>query len=369
MIMAEGPIEKAGGAALSAVVAAVPQAWREFFYYWTFAVSAEIPVTVWTVFSPRRRRFTFYFLLSLFFTLVMTGLVSLVSGTFWPDGDPMRLNLLEDRWNLALYALICPAYVAVCILMLGASISYWSKTLPGPGAPVHLASVRNWRFLISLALCLLVASVLVVNYIFDTVFNGPEALYWFLERPSVINKAGFYYVILNYSLLLITAVSIFAYIGTVLSALSEIGQLSITRNTAKDRKALLASIDHINDFWEIMILARILAALYITNTFIWKFSPLGDGTATNLWIAVAIITLIGVIGTLLPKFVANRKFGQLRGAIIALKIDPDEMTKVPSGVNFWGWVANIVGITGFPLAVASLNVDFVYVLETLFKVP
>lgn len=366
--MAEGPIEKASLATLSVIGSRIDPRVRDFFYYWLFAVSAEIPVTVWTVFAPKRRRFAFYYLLSLFFTLGMTCLVCLVSGTFWPDTDPLRLTLLEDRWNLALYAFICPAYLAVCVLMLGASVSYWSKTLPGPGAPEHLASLRNWRLLISLALCLLAASVLIVNYIFDTVFNGPGTLYWFLDRPDVVNRAGFYYVILNYSLLLITAVSILAYLGTVVSALSEIGQLSVERNTAKDRKALLASIDHINDFWEIMTLARILAALYITNTFIWKFSPLGDGTATNLWIAVLAITLVGVIGTVVPKFVANRKFGELRAKIIALKIDPDEMTKVPSGINFWGWVANIVGIAGFPLSIASLNLDFLTLLEAVFRV-
>lgn len=365
--MAEGPVERAGWAVLSAVVSVVPSGARQFFYYSLFAVSAEIPVTVWTVFSPRRRRFAFYFLLSLFFTLVMTAAVALVSGTLWPDADPGRLNFLEDRWNLALYALICPAYVAVCVLMLGASISYWSKTLPGPGAPAHLASLRNWRLLISLALCLLAASALVVNYIFDSVFKGPEELYWFLDRREVINKAGFYYVILNYSLLLLTAVSILAYIGTVVSALSEIGQLSVESNTAKSRKELLASIDHVNDFWEIMTLARILAALYIVNTYIWNFSPLGRATTTNFWIAVLAITLIGVVGTVLPKFVANRKFQQLRSAIIALKIDPEQMTKVPNGVNFWGRMADIVVVAGFPLSVFSLDVSVSSFLEMLFK--
>lgn len=367
--MVEGPVEKVGWAVFNALGSVIPAGAKQFFYYSVFAVSAEIPVTVWTVFSPRRRRFLIYFLISLFFTLVMTCLVAFASGTLLPDphSDPKRLSFLEDTWNLALYALICPGYVAVCILIIGASISYWDKTLPGPGAPEHLASVRNWRLLLSLALCLLAASVLIVNYIFDSVFNGLDELYWFLHAPHVINKAGFYYVILNYSLLLITAVSILAYLGTVVSALSEISQLSVEDDSEPSRVALRANIDHVNDFWEIMTLARILAALYIINTYIWNYSPLGRATASNFWIAVFAITLVGVIGTVLPKTLANRKFKQLRGKILALKIDPDEMTRVPSGVNFWGRAADIVVVAGFPLSMLGLDYGFVELLEVLFK--
>lgn len=366
--MAEGPIEKVGWAVLSGIGAIVPAPARQFFFYSLYAVSAEIPVTVWTVFSPRRRRFVSYFLLSMFFTLFMTGCIAWVSGTFWPDDDPGRLSFLEDRWNLALYALVCPGYVAACILIIGASISYWSKTLPGPGAPEHLASIRNWRLLLSLALCLLAASTLVVNYIYDSIFNNLDVLYWFVDTRQVVNKAGFYYVVLNYSLLLLTAVSILAYLGTVVSAISEINSLKVNENTARQRKALLASIDHVNDFWEIMTLARVLAALYIVNTYIWNFSPLGAATASNFYIAVLAITIIGVVGTVLPKNLADRKFRQLRAAIIEMKIDPDEMTKVPAGINAMGRLADLVVAFGFPLSVFSIDFSVLEMLKRLFVV-
>ncbi|ODT68311.1 MAG: hypothetical protein ABS75_20995 [Pelagibacterium sp. SCN 63-23] len=365
--MADGPVERFGWAVLSGFVSIVPPPARQFFYYSLFAVSAEIPVTVWTVFSPRRRRFISYFLLGLFFTLVMTGLVAMASGVLWPDSDPNRLTFLEDRWNLALYALVCPAYIAVCVLIIGASVSYWSKTLPGPGAPENLASIRNWRLLISLGLCLLAASALVVNYIYDSVFNETGTLYWFLQAPGIVNKAGFYYIILNYSLLLLTALAIFAYLGTVVSAVSEINQLAVAEDAPEQRRALLASIDHVNDFWEIMTLARILTALYIVNTYIWNFSPLGAATAANFYIAVLAITLIGLVGTVLPKNIANRKFQQLRAAIIAMNIDPDEMTKVPGGINFMGRLADLVVVFGFPLSVFSIDLSVLAVLESVFK--
>lgn len=364
--MAEGPFEKIGWAVLSGIGAVVPAPARQFFYYSLFAVSAEIPVTVWTVFSPRRRRFASYFLLGMFFTLVVSGLIAWVSGTFWPDADPNRLTFLEDRWNLALYMLVCPGYIAACILIIGASISYWSKTLPGPGAPEHLASVRNWRLLLSLGLCLLVASALVVNYIYDSVFSDLDILYWFVDSKQVINKAGFYYVVLNYSLLLLTAVSILAYLGTVVSAVSEINSLEVGDDTPGQRAALLASIDHVNDFWEIMTLARVLAALYIINTYIWNFSPLGAATASNFYIAVLAITIIGVVGTVLPKNLADRKFRQLRAAIIEMKIDPDEMTKVPPGINMMGRLADLVVAFGFPLSVFSIDLSILDLLRRLF---
>jgi hypothetical protein len=334
-------------------------------HYSVFSVSAEIPVSIWTVFSPRRQRFLLYFAVSLFFTLLLPLLLTLSAGVLWLDNDPERLTFLEDRWNVILYLVICPGYISVCILMLGASVAYWANMPAGHGTPARWAVVRNRRFVLSIAVCLLFSSALTVNYIYDTVFKDSGYLYWFLDAPGQVNRAGFYYIILNYSMMLLTIISILAYVGTAISAISEISAL-----TAEDAVNLPLRIVHIERFWEIMTLARILAALYIGNVYIWQFSPLGDPTVANLLIAIGAITAVGIVGTILPKTIADAKFKELRAVLIENRVDPDKIAVVPSGINFWGRIADRIVVASFPVTMVGLligtNIEFVELMRIIF---
>jgi hypothetical protein len=207
-------------------VAWIPRRLRRLGFYTIASISPDVPYDLqrlakgsngWSIFG-------YGFLAGVILCFGMTMLLTMIAGT-WTGPEPNMVYFRDDWQNIVLYLIVCPAYVGWCswiiALFLGRStdISNFADDL---GESPH----RFWiaRFPIAFITIVLLTVLIVFNYVSDIleVNNVPEA-YWFMTRPiqgiRYLNKVGIYYVILNFSLLLITVTAIFCFFSIFFEAI------------------------------------------------------------------------------------------------------------------------------------------------------
>ena len=109
-----------------------------------------------------------------------------------------------------------------------------------------------------------------------------------------LNRAGYYYVALNYSLLFITLFSVFCFFSLAIEVI-RIGN-ALDGHEAVELKVLRQKLEA---FTTAYLIAKLLAAAYMLNAYIWKYSPLGK--TSNLILAGLALTVIGVFFISIPR--------------------------------------------------------------------
>jgi hypothetical protein len=230
---------------------------------------------------------------TMFLCLGMTGALAAVSGTWWPAGDVKVLHWASDRWNIVLYAVVCPAYVLLCLRLLILAIERPPAESAVPAPPPVL------RLFVSIFLIVLFSSLLITSYVADAADPVVTARrYWFFDESNgvrVLNAAGLYYIVLNFSLLVTTFVGGASFIAV------SIDGMALARTLTAD--APVADFDQFRQRIERLVRAYRLGVWlvfwYAVNLIVWKFSPLGQGA--NLQIAGALFTLIGLFFVAVPR--------------------------------------------------------------------
>ena len=331
---------------------------RKAFYGLFLTISPSIPVDLRNVAGmppPLRELFWRSFFLAMFFCLIVTGALCQIDHGII-GSDQSRRYFLQDGWNLVLYASICPIYVALCCCVISIAIHEWGNLAEYADAKtIRQSSTRSsLRVYSTFFLILLLCSVFITNFIGD-VLNPPakEAvvarIYWFMNDVGngtrTLNKVGYYYVALNFSLLFITLLALSCFL--TLSA-------EVLRSGSAD------SIDKIDDF-EVLksrlesftkayLLAKGLVAAYALNVVIWAYSPLGR--TDNLLAAQIALTLIGVFFIAVPRQYIELKWFEL-WQMSGRKFEYSETRewKVRAAASFldaW-FIASIMGIWGLDI--------------------
>lgn len=307
------------------------------------------------------------FVAALVHCLILTATLALLSGKLWPVPG-QSVEFLEDKWNLFLYAFVCPAYVTLCIRLLLLAM----ERDEGIVVTASTGSSQAKRLFLSLFLTSILSSVLITNYVNDALdLQVVKAPYWFVEEWDGfrrLNSAGLYYIVLNYSLLFITFLGGAAFIsisidGIVLSRnLLDSGQ-EIDFTTYKRRLDRLV----LAYYWGVL-----LVACYAMNIIVWKHSPLA-GT-TNIHLAGAMLTLLGLFFVAVPRrfiehawaaYCARRRQAEPppgEDEADPPSILPRDRALLIGGVQavcIVGWLPNFYGFSDY--------VDPYKVLEMLFK--
>ncbi len=230
----------------------------------------------------------------MFFCLGMTAVLAAVSGTLLPAPGADVLPWRKDRWNLFLYAFVCPAYVLLCIRLLILALERPAGAPSGPPAtPVTV------RLFASVFLIVLFSSVLITNYISDA--SDPTVIatrYWFFDDRNgvrVLNAAGLYYIVLNFSLLVLTFVGGASFISISIDGMSMARTLADPSRDV-DFEQFKQRIDRLVRAYRYGVG---LVFCYALNLIIWKFSPLGQ--TANIQIAGALFTAIGLFFVAIPR--------------------------------------------------------------------
>lgn len=201
---------------------------------------------------------------------LLTAAMSLLSGTFWKvPGSSVEFT--EDIWNFALYLVICPAYVTLCIRLVLLSMERDPQNL----RPLtNTTSGQTRRVFVCLFFVYVFSSVLITSYVNDAL--TPEVVkpaYWFVDSTAGVrrlNAAGLYYIVLNFALLFITFLGGAAFIGI------SIDGIRLSRELLDSE----APIDF--DIYKLRVerllvayfFGTLLVACYAINIFVWQRSPL-----------------------------------------------------------------------------------------------
>ncbi|HEY6815790.1 MAG TPA: hypothetical protein VI168_09650 [Croceibacterium sp.] len=284
-------------------------------YVLAFAVTPEVPRDVWMHFSWRSRRLPalITFLSALIFTLLLTALFALSDGRLMPDPLQNRLNFLEDYANLFLYSVICPVYVTLCVMLTSTATSYWRKHTNTRARHKENLSLKSIRISLWLVIITLAASLFITNYQYSLMNTEMDVEYWFLDvigDVRVPNRAGFYYLVLNFGLLFITLVGAMSYLSIAFEAVKKAKKLNIGA-VCRDN-AIKKVVDSFVPFYTATMLCKLLVLCYIINTIVWRYSPLGEATGDNITASVFLLLLLGFGGTWLPARAVGTRIAELQ---------------------------------------------------------
>ena len=227
--------------------------------------------------------------------LFLTGFMAGLSGT-WRAMPGCSVEFREDKWNILLYLLVCPAYVTLCVRLVLLSMERDPGQL-GPLAESTAGQTR--RVFLCLFLVSVFSSVLITNYVNDAMDSTVvEPAYWFVDSVAGIrrlNAAGLYYIVLNFALLFIT------FLGGA-------GFIAVSIDGIRLARELLDSGRPIElDIYELRVkrllhayfFGTLLAAAYSINIYIWQLSPLG--ATKNIHVAATALTALGIFFVAIPK--------------------------------------------------------------------
>lgn len=282
------------------------------FGQFLFTISPGVPVDLRKRFAGTRERSVgiISLLYGFFFCFCFTALICWSQGTLY-GSDPNRLYFLKDRWNIILYVVVCPVYVALSCRLIIVTFKHWAalSDFAHELAPASRPPEAR-RLSLALFTIFLLCAFFITNYMYDVLDpNNVKTLYWFMNEaaggPRTLNRAGYYYVVLNFSLLFITALGIFCFFSLALEVIW-VGN-GIKTGKVSDFRILRKKLD---SFTEAYVIAKLLAADYIVNAFIWKASPLGQ--TANLRAAGLVLTAVGVFFLAVPRLYVELKWFQYR---------------------------------------------------------
>ncbi|HEX8364919.1 MAG TPA: hypothetical protein VF603_06515 [Allosphingosinicella sp.] len=272
----------------------------------------------------------------LLFSFGFNFLFSLVEGRLLWDSTDATINFLEDRWNIALYLLICPAYVSLGLQIVMISSHYPVPSPVGRRPPSRIDSLRSPM---ALTLALSLAAVFAANYIADVAVGTGGQTYWFNDRVAgirVLNGAGIYYAFMTFGFLFITILAALNYVSIAQTAviLARSLQPEECRKVEAMRWVFLR-------FGHAFVLARWLIAVFMIHTIIWSRSPLSQ--TENIHIAGGLLVVAAFVLTAIPAHYVDRK---VSGLAAGCGLDPAELGITPVAAKRWLWLADwiIVGL-------------------------
>ena len=226
--------------------------------------------------------------------LGLTIALTWLNGTLMP-APGTSIELFEDKWNLFLYAVICPMYVTLCIRLVLLAM----ERDPAPVEAGCTPSGQSKRLFLSLFLISVFSSVLITGYVNDAL--NPDVVdraYWFVEAQlglRRLNSAGLYYIVLNFSLLFLTFLGGAAFISVSIDGI-QLSHGLLQSGSDIDFGVYKQRLDRLvlAYYWGVL-----LVACYAVNIIVWKHSPLG-GTA-NIHLAGAMLTLLGIFFVTVPR--------------------------------------------------------------------
>src|SRR6185295_3379869 len=211
----------------------------------------------------------------------------------------------QDRENLLNYAVLCPAYVGCGVAFILFVRQAWrdlsSNALISPPTPVRLSRLPAG---VAVFVVLLVASALTVNYIRECMSPAVYANNsWYFDQslPSGgrgLGVAGTYYVLVNYTLLLISCIAAFCLFPySVVAAEVSRGIRSRDLTNSIEFESLQYAL---MNFTHAYIAVKLFVAFLMLNLVTWKWSQ--PHSSANFYLARLILSTVGLLVVSFPRY-------------------------------------------------------------------
>lgn len=264
--------------------------------------------------TATRRLFSVSFSIALFFCFFVTAFLCFTEGTLF-GVEPSKRYFIQDGWNIFLYVLVCPTYVALSCCLMALTIREWSLLADYADAKASPdARPRGlYRLYAVFFLAFLLCTIFITNYMQDvlnpTAQNAAKArVYWFMHdlggAQRTLNRVGYYYLALNFSLLFITLLGAACF----LSLAAEVIRAGSAKAVEKIDSFDVLHVK-LQSFTTAYILIKLLAAVYAVNFIVWAVSPLGK--TENLLAAHIALTVVGAFFVAVPRQYIELKWFEL----------------------------------------------------------
>lgn len=296
------------------------------------------------------------------FSLLGSAAFSLLENTF-SGSDPSRLYFIQDRWNIALYTAITPTYIALDSWIIVLTIRHWASLRSfADGLEAPAADTRPRHLGIGLAIAVTMTALLMSTYMSDILReSNVDRVYWFVENlgggKRTLNKAGYYYLVLNATLMFLTILTVGAFF-TLAAEVFRVGRV-LKAGRVTDFGMLRTELE---TFTKAYLIAKALAATYMINAFIWKYSPLG--ATTNLAVAGFILSAVGVFFLAVPRLYVELSWFQFALQASQSSDVSDDLYKDirPGRVRLLAHALDVFLIGGFVSAFYEIDVNPVRLL-------
>ncbi len=281
-------------------------------------ISPDIPIDLATIFknSNYRKSFLWAGVSAFLFCFVGTLLLSYFSGTF-SGHDPARLYFVNDWTDIIEYTLICPAYVAFDILLIGIVLggsADWMRFVSSMSPTKKNTESSGLKTTISICLALAVSCVFTISFIKETLDPSVYVKqFWFVDRIAqsgerILGIIGLYYSFLNFILTFISVLALLMYFKVFVTAIQIGTALSQVEGDSKLKIEELKN--RLYTFTMAYIVGKILAGLYMLNTFTWKWTHLQS--SFNLILMGTLLSIFGVFIVSVPRYYIELQWYQLK---------------------------------------------------------
>jgi hypothetical protein len=303
--------------------------------------------------------------IAVFFCLIFTGLLCWLSGTLFTS-TPDRLAFGKDRWNLVLYLIVAPIYIAFAVSILREYLLAWAiiykldtliVTVNRPQTKGTFAAAVRTQFMFLAVLA--ATGIFIVTY-----FAGVESyhlrptagqpgnrIYWFVKAVTsqgvVYNIVGYYYIVLNAVLLFMSLLAAACYVSISIEVI-RIGN-SIEHHGKLDAKLRKLVLQLLAVFNNTYCFGKIIAFAYVLNTLIFAYSPLGYSHIVNVYASAFIVSVIGLYFVPLPRRSLQKNWDKFKKSIDAKDSDTKSIDQQMQGIypNFVKVADIILGTTAF----------------------
>jgi hypothetical protein len=268
-------------------------------------ISPGVPVALHDTLKriPPRRALLPGILIGLFFCLIVTVSLSVFADTF-KGNDPNRIYLSNDWPNIVNYSILCPLYIGLSAHLIALVINGWPNLTNLPfqaSKPMELPR-RSISFSIFLILGLSIGFT--VNYLQECINPAvyPKVGWWVdtigASGERVLGIVGFYYTILNFTLLFICLTALASFLSMfflcIRAGKALANELPSSAITFESLRKILTQ------FTESYLVAKILTAILMLNAYTWKFEkPLASFNMTMMGGALAVF---GVFFVSIPRY-------------------------------------------------------------------
>lgn len=279
-----------------------------------------------------------------------------IAGTLTGPDAGHRLYYIRDYYNLALYVVIVPLYIAVGIMLIYSffiskneiqNLAHLLSPAAGKGTTPFQQVTLTVRSCISIAAVLIVSALLTANYMSDLVSSvTTERLYWFLDELNGVrslNVAGTYYIIFNFLLLSLTIFCTLFFIANTRLVINAARQLELSRASAEAPVTEVRT--YFDGFCWVYGYAKVLIVLYSLNLLIWRHSPAGQ--VQNFDIALVLLFIVGVFVISFPRQMLELSWYRYRLAKHLVETgkenDLSQVQDIRTKKILWtAWICNIL---------------------------
>ena len=289
----------------------IPNSVREFLDTLLAKFTPRVPIVIINAdrVSLKTIFWTAYFMTFLF-CFIGTTIGTAISGTLIGTSPKIRY-FLHDWQNIVNYTIICPLYVSCAVSLIFLTLQIHEQgTIRKLPFEMNLQTGHGLPFSFIVFTVLFVSICGLLNFVSE--FLNPKiypTVYWFIQPTSpkearLIGLVGSYYIIMNYTLLVICILSLFFFFNFIHLG-REIGRAIKQMNISSP--ILFSDLrDALEPFMRVYLCSKGFVMVIMLNVYTW--AGMEARGSLNMAILIVVLGLIGLILVPFPRYYVQLKW-------------------------------------------------------------